>query len=319
MPLDRHAKRLLDMVAMGGAPSAAELSPTAMREAMLRLAKSTDASDTPVGDVAERSIPGAGGPLRVRIYSPIGSSNRALPGLVYFHGGMGVFSDIETHDGVCRMLTAASNCRLLSVDYRLAPEHPFPAAVDDAFAATRWAFECAADLGLDPTRIGVAGDSAGGTLAIVVCLLARDVGAPRIALQALLCPVTDLSRDSTSRVDLASGYFIDRSVLEWAKRLYCSPAVPLDDPRVSPLRARNFAALPPALVHTAEFDPVRDEGQAYADALSRAGVPVDYACHAGMIHNFYCMARAIPAARTIVSEIGVEIGRRLAAGAEQRA
>ena len=204
MPLDRHAKRLLGMVAMGGVPAAAELSPVAMREAMLRLARTTDANDLSVDQVTDRTIPGPGGPIRLRSYSQRAETADPAPVLLYFHGGMGVFSDIDTHDGVCRMLAAASGCRILSVDYRLAPEHPFPAAVDDAFAATRWAVTNARELGLDPSRIGVAGDSAGATLAIVVCLLARDAGAPRIALQALLCPVTDLSEESTSRREFAT-------------------------------------------------------------------------------------------------------------------
>lgn len=311
MPLDRHAKRLLDMVRVGGMPATSELSVANMRDAMRQLARVADASDIAIDRVDDVTIPGPGGTLAIRVYTPQQTRDATSAGVVYFHGGMGVFSDIDTHDGVCRLLANGSGCRIFSVQYRLAPEHPFPAGIEDAVAATSWVSQHAGDLRVDASRLGVAGDSAGGTLAIAVCLLAKESGGPPIALQALLCPVTDLSTEAPSRLEFAHGYFIERSVLEWAKTLYCPNQSDLADPRVSPLRAGNFSGLPPAIIHTAEFDPVRDEGAAYAQALDQAGVPVRYLCQSGMIHNFYCMSRVIPSARAIVTAIGAEIGAAL--------
>ncbi len=310
MPLDPRAKRLLDIVAIGRAPMAAELSAPKMREAIRQLARDTDVTDA-IDSIQNRTIPGPSGDMAIRVYSPA-RDRESLPGaLVYFHGGMMVFSDLDTHDGVCRMLANASGCRVVSVDYRLAPEHPFPAAIDDAMAATQWVFDHATELNADRGRIGVAGDSAGGTLASVVCQLARAAGEPRIALQVLLCPVTDLGAESASRREFASGYFIDRAVLEWAKAQYCPPGTNLEDPRISPIRADSFSGLPPAIIHTAQYDPVRDEGAAYAQALERAGVSVRYVCHSGMIHHFYCMGRIISHARTAIGDLGAEIAAML--------
>jgi acetyl esterase/lipase len=232
-------------------------------------------------------------------------------GLVYFHGGMGVFNNIETHDGLCRMLANSSGCRIVSVEYRLAPEHPFPAAVEDSRFATEWACNHAAELRIDPARIAIGGDSHGATLAIGVCRLARRDGGPHLALQFLLCPVTDLSRESESRRALADGYFINPATLAWATRLYAGTGADLSNPMISPLRADDFAGFPPAHVHTAEFDPLRDEGKAYADALVAAGVKVRYRCHEGMIHHFYAMAGAIPNARAIVEAAGAGVREAL--------
>jgi acetyl esterase/lipase len=305
MPLDRHAKRLLDMIAAGRSDQATELSAESLRRSMIRLAEAADARHVPIGRVEERTAPGGDGDIPIRIYAPCESGTDRLPCIVYFHGGTGVFCDIGTHDGLCRMLANSSGCRLISVGYRLAPEHPFPAGIEDARVVTSWIAENAALLQVDPERLVVAGDSAGATIAAVVCQIAHGKG-PRIALQVLLCPVTDLAAETESRLAFAEGYFIERSTLEWAKVVYCGGAE-LSDPRVSPLRATSFDGLPPAHVHTAEFDPMRDEGEAYARALEAAGVPVQYTCHAGLIHHFYCMAGAIPQARVVLSSVGAEI------------
>jgi acetyl esterase/lipase len=203
---------------------------------------------------------------------------------------------------------------VISVEYRLAPEYPFPAAIDDALAATLAIVENAATLEIDPTRLAVAGDSAGGTVAAVLCQLAAQAGAPHIALQLLLCPVTDLADETESWRAFAQGYFIERSTLAWAKTAYCG-AADCRDPRVSPLRASSLAGLPPAHIHTAEFDPLRDEGEAYARRLEDAGVSVRYVCHDGMIHHFYCMAGAIPRARNILSSIGASVREALSQAA----
>jgi acetyl esterase len=312
MPLDRHAKRFLDMLAAGGASDASELTAPKMRDAMLRLARAVDAKDVPIAAVENRVLPSPGGPLPVRIYTPAAAGDAESAGIVYFHGGAGVFCSVDTHDGLCRMLANASAARLISVDYRLAPEYRFPAGLDDAWFATQWTFENARALGIDRERLVVAGDSAGGALAAVVCRLARDLGGPPIALQMLICPVTDLSAESGSRRSYAQGYFIGRQTLEWAAAAYCPIGADRADPRISPLRAADLSRLPPAHVHTAEFDPMLDEGKAYADALAAAGVTVRYVCHEGMIHHFYAMAGAIPYGRAAMANAGAAIGEALA-------
>jgi len=310
MPLDPHAKRFLYMVAAGGMPEVPELTPPKMREAILRLARAVDATNVPIGKMENRELPGLGGPLSARVYIPAAINTDKSAGLIYFHGGAGVFCNIETHDGLCRMLANESGCRVISVDYRLAPEHKFPAAVQDSYLATRWVSEHALELRIDPKRIAVGGDSAGGTLAAVVCQLAKQTG-PRLALQILFCPVTDVSADTESRKAYAERYFFDRTIMDWALKHYCPPGIDLEDPRISPLRATDLAGLPPAHIHTAEFDPLRDEGKAYADRLERAGVEVRYTCHGGMIHHFYAMAGVIPYARLAIRAAGAAIKEAL--------
>jgi acetyl esterase/lipase len=316
MPLDRHAKRLLDMISAGRSENPVEPTAESLRRSMSRLAEVADARQVHVGGVEERTAPGPAGPIGLRVYTPAGADPGAIPCIVYFHGGTGVFCGISTHDGLCRLLANASGCRVFSVEYRLAPEHPFPAALDDAIAATTWIAENAAEFGIDATRLVVAGDSAGGTMAAVVCQLAAETGTLQFALQLLLCPVTDLADESESRRTFAQGYFIERGTLAWAKKAYCGDA-DYFDPRVSPLRAPSLAGLPPAHIHTAEFDPMRDEGEAFARKLAEAGVPVRYTCHPGMIHHFYCMAGAIPHARNVLASIGAAVREALTEAATE--
>jgi acetyl esterase/lipase len=306
MPMDRHAKRLLEMIEAGRRGKAGELSAESLRRSMRRLAEATDARRVPIGHVEDCVVSTAGGAIPIRIYTSCDPVASPTPCIIYFHGGTGVFCGIETHEGLCRMLANASGCRVISVGYRLAPEHPFPAAIEDAVSVTRWTADHAGELQVDIDRLVVAGDSAGGTLAAVVSQLAAAGEAPAIMLQVLLCPVTDLSAETDSRRTFADGYFIERATLEWAKSVYCGGAE-LSDPRVSPLRAQSFDGIAPAHIHTAEFDPMRDEGEAYANALAGAGVPVRYSCHAGLIHHFYCMAGAIPEARNVVGLVGAGI------------
>src|SRR5665213_1025699 len=314
MALDRQAKRILDMLAAGTLP-AADFDPTAphMRQAMLRLAQAVDIKGVQIGKIEERQIPRCSGSLAIRVYVPATlHEQQESAGIVYFHGGAGVFGSIDTHDGLCRMLANASGSRLIAVNYRLAPENPFPAAVDDSYFACEWIYENARQLRLDPARIAVAGDSAGGTLAAVVCQQAKRVGGPKLALQVLLCPVTDLSQVSESWATYGENYFVHRKTLDWAVTQYCV-GTDLADIRISPLRAADLAGLPPAHIHTAEFDPLRDEGQAYAYALMSAGVPVRYVCHPGMIHHFYCMAGAISYAQGAIVQAGEAIREALGA------
>jgi acetyl esterase/lipase len=242
-----------------------------------------------------------------------------LPAIIYFHGGGLVAGSLDTHDTLCRVLAEGCGATVIAVGYRLAPEHKFPAAIGDAEAATDWVFAHAAALAIAPDRIAVAGDSGGGTLAALVCQAGRGRAAPPVALQLLLCPVLDFGVESPSRREFAERYLLDRATLDRDFAHYAPGNLDRMDPRVSPLRATRLAGLPPALIHTAEFDPLRDEGAAYAERLREAGVPVRYTCHPGMIHHFYGLTSVIPAARKAVEAICREMRSALAeAGPSQR-
>ncbi len=262
MQLCTNVKLLLDMVAASGEPKLWELTPTEARKKVVELSRVVECEE-------KSTMPGPGGPLAYRIYTPLEADSGPLGGIVFFHGGAWVLGDLDPHDCLCRILANESGCRLVAVDYRLAPEHPFPAAVEDACAATAWVGTHAAEIGIDPRRLAVAGDSAGGTLAAVVCQTAKH-SAVKIALQVLLCPVTDIAADNQSRREFAEGYFLETPLMTWAGAHYLPSGFDRNDPRLSPLRAPDLSGLPPAVIHTAGFDILRDEGQAYADALERA-------------------------------------------------
>lgn len=305
MLLDPHAKALLDMLVAAQRPKTWQLTPPEARMGIVALARVADTKDVEIGRVEDGQLPGPGGPLPYRSYTPLGASSTRLPGIVYFHGGGWVIGNIETHEGVCRMLANASGCRVVSIDYRLAPEHKFPAAIEDCLAAVGWIAAHAGEFGIDAARLAVAGDSAGANLAAVVCQLAQVAGTPKIALQILLCPCTDAAADTTSRREFAEGYLLERATMDWFVDHY-GARDPLD-PRLSPLHAADVSGLPPAHIHTAAFDPLRDEGKAFADRLAQAGVPVQYTCHPGMIHNFYALAGAIPYGRVAMQGVGAAI------------
>ena len=305
MPLDRRAERLLAMLAAVRGAANAPQPPTARREALRALAAMADDVSTPA-TVADREIEGPAGPIGVRLYEPQAAAARPAAALVFFHGGGWVAGDLSTHDGFCRRLCAGSGVRVIAVDYRRAPEHPFPAALDDCTAATRWAADNAAQLGIDPARLAVGGDSVGGGLAAAVALAARDAGGPQIALQLLVCPILDVARTAGSRAAFGEGHFISHAAFARDLADY-APAVRADDPRLSPLHAPSLAGLPPAAIHTAEFDPFRDEAEAFAARLAAAGVLVRAHRHDGMIHYFYALARAIPYAAAAASMMGREL------------
>jgi acetyl esterase/lipase len=312
MPLDRRAERLLAMLAALSGEARAR-PPEARREALRALAVMADDASAPA-DVEDRVFEGPAGPVPVRLYAPQGAGRRPRPALAFFHGGGWVAGDLATHDGFCRRLCAASGWRVIAVDYRRAPEHPFPAALDDCLAATRWATKSAAALGVDPARLAVGGDSVGGGLAAAVALAARDAGDLRLALQLLVCPILDVGRKGGSRASFGDGHFIDRAAFASDLDDYAR-GLPQDDPRLSPLRVTSFAGLAPAVIHTAEYDPFRDEGEAFAAALTRAGVPVRAHRHPGMIHYFYALARAIPPAREAAAMIGAQMRELVEGGA----
>jgi acetyl esterase len=307
MPLDPHAKKLLETLNAAGVADISRTAPQQMREGFERFAAMVGMNGVAVDAVEDQDLPGPGGAIPIRVYAPKGGGAATLPGLIYFHGGGGVFGSIASHDSFCRVLANASACRIVSVGYRLAPEHKFPAAVEDAYAATCFIAEHAREFRTDPRRLAVGGDSIGGGLAAVVTRMARDQGGPAIALQLLLCPVMDLSKDSDTRIAFATGYFLNQATIDWTVTHYCAPGADLADPRISPLLAEDLSRLPPAQVHTAEFDPLRSEGAAYAERLTDAGVAVRHTCHAGMIHHFYAMGGVIPYARTAVATAGAAI------------
>jgi acetyl esterase len=283
---DIHA--LLRMADLAGSQSfLAGMSVAEARKSARLESKVTDAQPPiPMVRVEDLEIPGQGGQIPARLYVP-GSLPGGAPAplLVYFHGGGWVIGDLETHDGVCRFLAAAAGVAVLAVDYRLAPEHPFPAAVEDAWAGFAWASANATAMGIDPTRIAVGGDSAGGNLAAGVSLLARTGGGPMPALQLLIYPPTDSAADLPSRRLFAEGFLLTKGDMDAFEHHYLPPGT-ATDPRASILLAPDLSGLPPAYVATAGFDPLRDEGEAYALRMREAGVRVALRRHPGLVHSF---------------------------------
>jgi acetyl esterase/lipase len=309
--LDPRVRRFLDALAAGKPPSVRD---TTVAERRLGLAQLMQlAGPAPAVDrIEDRTLPGPAGTLAARIYTPLEATSAASAGLVYFHGGGLVAGSVETHDCVARTLASRGACRIVSVEYRLAPEHPFPAALDDALAAVTHIGAHARDFDIDPERLGICGDSAGATLAAATCHEVVRLGRPRLALQLLICPILDYSRATGSRRDLASGFLIDQATLDHDLLHYAPPGTDPADPRISPLRALDLGGLPRTLIHTAQYDPLRDEGRDYFERLTRANTLVSYTCHPGMIHMFYGLGAVIPYARTAFGQIGGEIRAALA-------
>lgn len=246
MPLDRHAGRLIKLLAASRQDQAPGGAPAGRRESLRMLASVGEADKEPMDSVEDRAIPGGAGPINVRLYRPVASGPELSPGIVFFHGGGWVAGDLETHDGFCRRLAAGCGFPLVAVDYRLAPEHPFPAALEDGLAALSWATEHARELGLDPDRLAVCGDSTGGGLAAAICQHLQSGEAPRPALQVLICPILDVAAETPSRRAFAEGYFVDATVFEGDVAAYCSSGVDRRDPGVSPLHIADLSGLPPA-------------------------------------------------------------------------
>ena len=297
--LDLDVQFLLRLAAL--VPPPAKSSVEDVRRRSRRTAAVLAGPPIPMRKVESLAISGSERGLGARLYTP--PSGRApLPLLVYFHGGGWVGGDLDTHEAPCRLLAAGAGALVLSVDYRRPPEHPFPAAVDDALAATRWAAGHASELGADPGRIAVGGDSAGGNLAAVVSRLARESGAPPPVLQLLLYPVTDVSRKRPSYRLFGEGFFLNEEDMDWYRDRYLPDPAAFSDPRASPLLAEDLAGLPPAYVATAGFDPLRDEGEAYAEGLRAAGVAVALHRHGGLTHGFAMYPGLVPEARAAMLE-----------------
>ena len=307
MPVDPAVQALLDQLEEAGGPDISEQTPEQAREMIQGFAlMQAGAPEPPV--VFDRTIPGPGGDIPVRVYAADGDN---LPVLVYFHGGGWVIGDIESHDGTCKQLLAElGDAVVVSVDYRLAPEHKYPAAADDCYAVAAWVAENAEQIGGDGSRIAVCGDSAGGNLSAVVSLMARDRGGPQIAAQVLHVPVTDHNYEWQSYTDNAEGYLLTRASMVWFWDHYLPNAAAGREAYASPYRADDVSSLPPALVQTAEYDPLRDEGEAYGERLREAGVEVDIHRYDGNIHDPFMMFAVNPAGIEALKEAAAFVTAR---------
>ena len=290
MPLDPQVEAYLAQIAALNEPPLSTMTPEAIRQAIQMEVESGArqfGEPAPVAHIENRTIPGPAGDIPVRIYTPAGDG--PFPVLVFFHGGGWVICTLDTHDSHCRSLANGTPCIVVSVDYRLAPEHKFPAATEDCYAATQWVAEYAAEFNGDPARIAVGGDSAGGNLTAVISQMARDRGGPPLSFQLLIYPATDFMADTLSMKENAEGYFLTADDMTWFTNHYLNSEEEKRNPLASPLLAADLSGLPPALVITAEYDPLRDEGEIYGQKLKEAGVPVTITRYDGMIHGFVGM------------------------------
>ncbi len=311
LPLHSKTKQFLDELKALNLPPKqttpiAELRKNAIAKTL------SDTAPTEVGSVTNRIVPGPGGELPLRIYRP--KTEATFPLLVYFHGGGWAVNNLDTHDELCRKLTTETNSVVVSVDYRLAPESKFPAAVDDAAAATEWAVEHARDLQVNPHRLFIGGDSSGGNLAAVLALRFRDRGGPSLAGQILYYPATDFYEPGTeSYRSFSDGYALTRADMIWFWNLYLPNKESADNPYASPLRAKDLSGLPPALIITAEYDPLVDEGHAYAARLRQAGISAQYSCYEGTIHGFLIVSTLAEDTARAVAESKAWIAKTIAA------
>jgi acetyl esterase len=281
-----------------------------LRQQLRTMVALMDEPAPPLPRVEDVRLPGPTGPLAARVYDPV-PGQQPRPALAYFHGGGWVQGDLETHHGLCARLALHAGVLVVAVDYRLAPEHKFPAAVEDAVAAYRWLRARGAEVGADPSRVGVAGDSAGGNLAAVVSQVVAGAGGPVPNCQVLIYPAVDFSLETDSHRELVDGHVIPRDRILWYMEQYLRGEADRADPRASPLRASSLTGQPPALVITAGFDPLRDEGRAYADRLREAGVDAVHREYPGQIHAFVSLTRAIPQGLACTREIADFLRRRL--------
>ena len=310
MNLDPELQVIAD--AATNLPHAADVPLEALRAGFVLTSQMNSLTDVPCDRVEDLVIPGPAGDIPSRSYVPKGAVGTALPGLVFFHGGGFMIGNLESHDSFCRQLANLARVKVIALDYRLAPEHKFPAAVDDCIVATEWVCAHADQLGLDVERIAVGGDSAGGNLAAVVCNHFTENQGPALAFQLLIYPGIDNSAETESRRALRDAVILDARVIEYFGEAYLGGVdVARTDPRVSPIFASSHAAVPPAHIVTAEYDPLRDEGKAYADTLEAAGVSVTYRCYGGLMHNFIQQTAAVSRARVAVEEMAAVLKEAL--------
>jgi len=312
--LDKEAEAVLAAIKAANRPEYADLGAEGAR----KLYRETRGAVTPpapdVSEIDNIAAPGPHGPIPLRYYRPAGVDRKEpIPVLVFYHGGGWVIGDLDTHDVACRLISNESRCAVVSVDYRMGPEHKFPAAVDDAYAAAHWVAGEGKSLRIDTSKLAVGGDSAGGNLAAVVSLMARgkrkdgDATAPKIAYQVLIYPATDMHMKTQSHERFAVDHMLTRAAMDWFQAQYLNGETDRADWRASPLLAKSLAGLPPAYVIVAGNDPLRDEGEAYAMALKKAGVPVVFREFPGQIHGFLVMGKAIPQAGQAIAEIGTAL------------
>lgn len=312
MPLNPQVQGLLQSLAAAGAPAFHTLQPAQCRQAINALMRMMPPSQAVLASVHDTHAPGPAGEIPLRVYTPVGQG--PFPILMYFHGGGFVIGDLDTFDTLCRETSAGAGVVVVSVHYRLAPEHPFPAASDDCLAATRWAAAHASAINGDASRIGVSGDSAGGNLAAVTALRLRDEGGPALKAQLLVYPVADADPDAyPSMTANAEGYLLTRADMDWFFGHYVRDPAAVQNPLLCPIKAASHAGLPPALVITAEFDPLRDEGNAYARKLAAAGVAVEQRCYDGAIHGFYTFFGALSLGREAIDQAIAWLKRTLVA------
>jgi acetyl esterase len=319
MPLDPLVKAFLDQAAAIPRPKLWQLPPEMARASFAGMMGLVGPQNVAIGKMENFTIPvTAAGPgperqIAARAYAPVAVGGEPRPALIFFHGGGFVVGSLDSHDGLCRLICAEGNLRVIAIDYRLAPEHIYPAALDDAFAATQWISANATQLGIDPGRIAVGGDSAGGMLAALVTQLARDKNGPRLAFQLLMFPNTQMGGETSSLNEYAVGYFLERHTIEWFNSQYVPSEADRASPLVSPLRARDFSHLPPAYVLLGGYDPLHDEGLAYAEKLRGAGVSVTIADHADMVHCFIYLQTVLPQAHDAVAKAAKAVKEALAA------
>jgi len=304
MPLNPQAKAFLDQAAASGAPPLNAMPLEEARKALLTLF--VPEQKEAIHKVEDRKIPGSEGyPIPIRIYTP--DANSPLPVLVFFHGGGWVLGNIESHDSVCRELANKASCIVVSVDYRLAPEHKFPYAPEDCYAATKWVVLNAASFGGDPSRVAVGGDSAGGNLTAAVAQMAADRGAPTLRYQLLIYPVTNYAFDTPSYRDNADGYLLTRDMMQWFWKQYLANDEDGKKAYASPMQAREVRRVAPAFVITAEFDPLRDEGEAYGERLKKEGVPVEIKRYDGAIHGFFSFGHMMEQGKHAVADAAARL------------
>lgn len=300
MALNPQLKAYLDSLEALGAPPLHTVPIAAARKMYDKGAELTRGTPPEPAAIEAISLPGPEGMLDARVYRP--SEKSGLPILVFFHGGGFTVGSLDSHDSVCRALCVEAHCLVLSVDYRLAPEHKYPAAVEDAWAATCWAVNNARTLGGDPDRVAVGGDSAGGNLAAVVCLMAREANDPQLSYQLLIYPGIDMTCSLPSHTAFADGYRLTRELITWFYQAYFSTDDDVTHWQASPINAHSLAGLPPAYILSAGYDPLQDENKSYAYKLEGAGVPVTYRHYDDMIHGFYTMPGALDRAREAISD-----------------
>ena len=305
MSLDPQLKAYLDALEALGAPPLNSVPVDVARKMYEKAAEQTRGEPPELLAVEELVIPGPESELKAWLYRP--SEQQDLPLLVYFHGGGFTIGSLQSHDAVCRYLSKETECLVLSVDYRLAPEHKYPAAVEDAWAATCWAVNNAKKLGGDPDRVAVGGDSAGGNLAAIVCLMAREAGDPQLACQLLIYPGIDMSCSLPSHDTFADGYRLTRDLITWFYQAYFTKDDDVTDWRASPINAHSLAGLPPAFILSAGFDPLQDENKSYAYKLEAAGVAVVHSHYPDMIHGFVTMPGILSQAREALRECAAEL------------